>query len=113
MNEKVDRYYDLAYGDNEKAGHKDRMFILHNLEEIEAYYEDCMRAGSGAQQEGLTEQQIIKEAIEKLSEKISVQAIGKATINTPTTAKKKVEQVEQGEKTRDNIKEGEELGNDN
>lgn len=46
-------------------------------------------------------------------EKITTQKIGKATINTPTTAKKEAEQVENGENTRDNIKEGEEVGDDN
>lgn len=46
-------------------------------------------------------------------EKISIQEIGKVTINTPTTAKVEAEQVENGENTKDNVKEGEEVGDDN
>ena len=110
---KVEKFYRLAYGDltpKERFGNNGRCFILEHLDEIEAYYEACIKEGSEAQQEGLTEQQIIKKAIEKLSERISVQAIGQATINIPTTAKKVAEQVENGENTRE---EGEKVGDDN
>lgn len=50
---------------------------------------------------------------ESISKKISTKKIGQATINVPTTTKKEAEQVENGENTRDNIKEGEEVGDDN
>ena len=61
----------------------------------------------------MTEQPILQEAIKRLREEIPVQRIGQVTINTPTAAKKKAEQVENNENTRDNIKEGEEVGDDN
>ena len=44
---------------------------------------------------------------------ITTTEIGQATINAPTTHKMEAEQVENGENTKDTIKEGEEVGDDN
>lgn len=44
---------------------------------------------------------------------ISTTEIGKATVNILTSAKQDAKQVETNEKTKDNIKEGEEFGDDN
>ena len=182
---KTDKYFEILHPeyDTLTLGEKckvidDRAFIANHIDEIDKYYEDSMREGSGAQQDGLTEQEIIanalrivktdkyfeilhpeydtltlgekckviddrafianhideidkickehgiehngmtkqpilQEAIKRLREEIPVQRIGQATINTPTAAKKKAEQVENNENTRDNIKEGEEVGDDN
>lgn len=68
---KIDKYYDMAYGARDKAdpekaftnGRKDRMFIRRNLEAIDEYYNDCMDQRSGAQQMGMTEEEIVKDAI--------------------------------------------------
>ena len=46
-------------------------------------------------------------------QQITTQQIGKATINTPTTAKVEAQQVENRDNTKDNIREGEEVGDDN
>lgn len=46
-------------------------------------------------------------------QQITTQQIGKATINTPITAKVEAEQVENSENTKDNVKKGEEVGHDN
>ena len=83
----------------------DKTFIKENLDEIELRYQNACSNGRSSEE-------AIRGAV-RLSRKISTQQIGQATINTPTTAKKEAEQVENGENTRDNIKEGEEVGDDN
>ena len=192
MKQKIDKYFNLLHPEYETLtpGQQlelmdDRNFIADHIDEIDKYYEGCMREGSGAQQEGWTEQQIIANAIRRvkvnlydkqlhpnfdeltpqekdkaledrvfiadhideideiyttyiyqaerrgkevdtqeliksaiegvrgLQTTFSAQKIGQATINTPTKAKKEAEQVEVGENTIDNIKEGEEVGDDN
>lgn len=50
---------------------------------------------------------------EKTKRIITVREIGKATINTPTTAKKEAEQLENGENIKNNTKEGEKITHDN
>ena len=44
-------------------GHKDKMFILEHIDEIEEYYQACMDQKSGAQQMGMTEAEIVQDAI--------------------------------------------------
>ena len=64
------------------------------------------RANSKASQER-------KHYLNSKTKQLTTQQIGKATINVPTTAKVEAEQVENDENTKDNVKEGEEVGDDN
>ena len=190
MREKVEKYFRLLYPNYDSLSSEeiwysagDKNFIIENIEEIDKYYQDCMKPGSVAQHQGLSEQEIIANAVrvvkgnkyfemlhpeyetltpgekirtmddqgfildnidqidrkfqdmvleaerngEELNEQkiirniveglktkeLTTQQIGKATINVPTTAKVEAEQVENDENTKDNVKEGEEVGDDN
>ena len=112
---KVDKYFEILHPeyDTLTPGEKyevidDRAFIANHIDEIDKICKE-----HGIKHNGMTEQQILQEAIKRLREKIPVQKIGQATINTPTAAKKEAEQVENNENTRDNIKEGKEVEDDN
>ena len=114
MNEKIEKYFKLLHPeyDGLEPGKQtelmdDRAFIANHIDEIDKICKE-----HGIEHNGMTEQPILQEAIKRLREEIPVQRIGQATINTPTAAKKKAEQVENNENTRDNIKEGEEVGID-
>ena len=115
---KVEKYYELAYGnltpeEKFKNGYT-RIFIIEHLDEIEAYYDEYMKEGSGAQHDKKTEQQIVQQIIDELRTKqITPQQIGQSTISASTIAKKNAEKVETGEKTLDKDKEGEEVGDGN
>jgi len=70
----------------------------------------------------LRKQELVSEEILKIFEgyepndkakNITISDIGKATINVPTNAKVEAGQVENGENTKDNVKKGEEVGDDN
>ncbi len=82
MDERVEKFYNLVYGDispmeEEKTGATNRMFILEHVDAIEAYYNDCMRKDSGAQLQGLSEKQIVEDAIKHIKvEKYSELAYG-------------------------------------
>jgi len=112
ISQKTDKYFEILYPEYKDMSHeeqgkalKDKEFIRDNLNRIELMYQN-------ARSNGISPEEAIKGAIE-LRKKISAKKIGQATINTPTTAKREAEQVENGENTRDNIKEGEEVGDDN
>ena len=112
---KTDKYFEILHPeyDTLTLGEKykvidDRAFIANHIDEIDKICKE-----HGIEHNGMTKQPILQEAIKRLREEIPVQRIGQATINTPTAAKKKAEQVENNENTRDNIKEGEEVGDDN
>ena len=122
MNEKVNKYFELLHPNREELSAEeryfaagDRIFIFDNIDIIDRKFQK-MVVESEMRGEEINEQEIIKSAIEGvkgLQTTFSVQQIGQVTINAPTTAKKEAEQVENIENTRDNIKEGEEVGDDN
>ena len=119
---KSDRYFELLHPDVETLTPKeefetmsDRAFITEHISEIDRKFEDIV-SNKEKNGEEINKQAIIKSVIEGvkgLQITFSSQKIGQATINTPTIAKKEAEQVENEEETRDNIKEGEEFGDDN
>ena len=119
---KSDRYFELLHPDVETLTPKeefetmsDRAFITEHISEIDKKFEDIV-SNKEKNGEEINKQAIIKSVIEGvkgLQITFSSQKIGQATINTPTIAKKEAEQVENEEETRDNIKEGEEFGDDN
>ena len=71
-----------------------------------AYNEFMARANSKASQERRYYSQ-------KETKQLTTQQIGKATINAPTAAKVEAQQVENRENTKDNVREGEEVRDDN
>lgn len=130
---KVDMYKKMLYPDNSKST-RDNKFIEKHIDEIEEEYItkgknikfienhvdeiDEMYTTYVSQlaikEEAINKQEIIRDIISELKTKqITPEEIAKATIKVSTTAKVEVEQVENGENTRDNVKEGEEVGDDN
>ena len=112
MIEKIDEYFRLLYPQYENLSEEeqkrvlnDKKFIRENLDKIELMYQNACSNGKSPEE-------AIRDAV-RLSRKISTQQIGQATINTPTATKKEAEQVENNENTRDDIKEGEKVGDDN
>lgn len=62
---KVDKYFELAYGDSDKATHNDKIFISQNLDALETYYEEDKRQQGESQGKGKSEQEILLEVIKK------------------------------------------------
>ena len=93
---------------------QDSLYIEKNIDVIHRRFEEYVfQEGNAGRQ--VDEKEIMKNIISELRAKqITTQKIGEATINTSTTVKKEVEQVENYESTRgNNIKEGEEVKDDN
>lgn len=88
--------------------------LAYLAEQYSCYYNEALVALKTGMAQGLDYKQITNAMKNCVIEKeISTQEIGRATINAPTELKKVVEQVEAHEKTEDNIKEGEGVGDDN
>lgn len=114
-NIKVEKYFEMIHPNYDSLSPEERFklmgeksFIRQNIDQIDKQFQEAIR------DEEVDEHIIIKNIIEGLKAKeLSTQQIGKATINVPTTAKVEAEQVENDENTKDNVKEGEEVGDDN
>ena len=62
---KVDEYFELAYGDGDKATGNDRIFISQNIDKLETYYEEYRRQQDESQEKGKSDQEIFLEVIKK------------------------------------------------
>ena len=91
----------------------DRSFMLEHIDEIDRKFQDIITRAE-INGEEINEYEIIKSIVEGLKAKeLTTQQIGKATMNVPTAAKVEVKQVESDEQTKDNVRKGEEVGDDN
>ena len=120
MNEKIEKYFRILHPEYDSLSPKgkgdeisDKIFIEDNIDIIHRKFKEYV-LGKDKAGRTVDEEEILRNIFNSIkNEQITIQQIGKATINTPTTAKKEAEQVENGENTRDNKKEGEEVRDDN